>query len=122
MKEFSIGLLIIFISLLYTPSTSFCDSKSLCPNKIIDRGTITGKYLGWFEAEEGMNYIGIQVPNEKEPAYLVASEEEAQKIFGNNKGQTVKAEYELKQSWEKEFDECFRTIFLKGGQVISNSK
>lgn len=108
----------IFLSM---PSFSFSDSKSLCPNKILDQGTITGKYLGWFEGDE-TNAVGIQIREEKEPTYLVASEEDANRFFGNNKGKTVTADYKIEQYWMEEGEECSKIVLLTGGQVVSNSK
>ena len=83
-------------------------SKTTCPEKVIDVQTVTGTYLGWFETEEGLNTIGIQVPGETEPVYIGASEEEARKFFGNGTGQRVSVTWQVEQMWIDETRECLR--------------
>ena len=68
-------------------------TKTMCPNKVLDTGTVEGTFLGWFEAEEDLDSIGIKPDNEDE-IYIAASEEDANKFFGNAEGQRVSAQYE----------------------------
>lgn len=93
-------------------------SKTTCPEKVIDVQTVTGTYLGWFEAEEGLNAIGIQVPGEAEPVYIGASEEEARKFFGNATGQRVSVTWQVEQMWIDETRECLRLEILKEGHPL----
>lgn len=93
-------------------------SKTTCPEKVIDVQTVTGTYLGWFETEEGLNTIGIQVPGETEPVYIGASEEEARKFFGNGTGQRVSVTWQVEQMWIDETRECLRLEILKEGHPL----
>lgn len=81
-----------------------------CLDKIRETKTASGTYLGWFEPEDGLNTIGIKLNNGSE-LYIVASEEEANRLFGNKKGQTVSVTYNVEQMWI--WDECSRVDVLK---------
>lgn len=84
--------------------------KPKCLDKILETKTVTGTYLGWFEPEEGFNSIGLKLSNGNE-LYIVASQEEANSLFGNKKGQTVSVTYNVEQMWV--WDECSKVEVLK---------
>lgn len=84
--------------------------KPKCLDKILETKIATGIYLGWFEPEEGLNTIGIKL-NDGTELHIVASEEEANRLFGNKKGQTVSVTYNVEQMWI--WDECSSVEVLK---------
>jgi hypothetical protein len=95
-------------------------SNPACPDKVLDTITITGKYLGWFESEEGTNSVGVKLQNGQD-IYITASEEDAAKFFGTATGQQISATYNLEQFWLDESQECLRLEVLTGGQIASSA-
>lgn len=114
--------LCMVLALLVASAPVQAASKVTCPNKIIDVQTVTGIYLGWFEAEEGLNTIGIQVQGEDNPVYIGASEEEAQKFFGNTAGQQVSVTWQVEQIWLEGMQECLRLEVLKEGHPLAAAR
>ena len=96
-------------------------SKATCPDKVLDSNTISGTYLGSFEAEEGLHSIGIQVSAESEPIYIPASEADAKKFFGEGIGQKISVTYKLEQAWFASTQECLRIEILTDGEVIAQA-
>lgn len=84
--------------------------KPKCLDKVLETKTVSGTYLGWFEPEEGFNTIGVKL-NDGTELYIVASEEEANTLFGNKKGQTVSVTYNVEQMWV--WGECSKVEVLK---------
>ena len=103
-----------------SPTTQNQSSNPMCPDKILDINTVKGKYLGWFEAEEGTDTIGITLPTGQD-IYITASEEDAAKFFGKGTGQQVSVTYRIEQFWLDETQECLRLEVLSGGQILSPS-
>ncbi len=103
-----------------SPSSSKQSPNPMCPDKVLDTNTISGKYLGWFEAEEGTNTIGITL-SAGQDVYITASEEDAAKFFGEGTGQHVSVTYNIEQFWLDETQECLRMEVLTGGQVLAQS-
>lgn len=114
--------LCMVLALLVATTPVHAASRSTCPNRIIDVRTVTGTYLGWFAAEEGLNTIGIQVQGEENPLYIGASEEEAQKFFGNGTGQQVSVTWQVEQFWLEDAQECLRLEVLKEGHPIAAAR
>jgi hypothetical protein len=115
---------IIFILsiLLFSVENSFAANKVTCPEKVLSTDILTGEYMGWFEAEEGFNTIGIKIDKHEEPVYIVASEEDADKFFGKGMGQQVSVTYNVEQFWIEEGQECMRVETFKSGKILSQQK
>ena len=112
------GNILFFLIVLYLPSYTLAASKVTCQDKVLDTVTLTGTYLGWFEAEEGFHSLGLKLAD-GEDVYIVASEEDAEKFFGREKGQNVSVTYNLEQFWLDEGG-CYRENFLKSGKVLAS--
>jgi hypothetical protein len=118
MKKF-IFILSIF---LFSVENSFAASKATCPEKVLSTDVLTGEYMGWFEAEEGFNVIGIKIDGHEEPVYIVASEEDADKFFAKGVGLQVSVTYKVEQFWIEEGQECMRVETFKSGKILSQQK
>ena len=87
-----------------------------CLDKILETKTITGVYLGWFEAEEGVNTIGLKLSGSNKEIYLAASEEEANRLFGKTTGQKISVTYDVKQV--ASLGSCDVINVMKTGKVL----
>jgi hypothetical protein len=110
---------IFFIASLLV-SHAFAASKATCPDKVLSTDTITGIYMGWFEAEEGFHSIGIKIDGDEQPVYIVASEEDAQKYFRDATDKKIQVTYITEQFWLEEGNECVRFESLKSGKVLAD--
>lgn len=89
--------------------------KPTCLDKILGTNTVTGTYLGYFEAEEGFNTIGVKLENGSDLS-LIASEEEANQFFGNNKNKKISVTYATEQTWLD--NACGKINVLKSGKML----
>lgn len=87
-----------------------------CLDKILETKTITGMYLGWFEAEEGVNTIGLKLSGSNKEIYIAASEEEANRLFGKTTGQKISVTYDVKQV--SSMGSCDTINIMKTGKVL----
>lgn len=103
--------LAIAICLMFTTGAS-----ANCPETTSGPLSVQGKYLGWFEAEEGTNQVCVAV-NDNVEFCVASSEAEADNVFGNNKGAMVQLDYRNEQ-FEYE-GQCTAIAVLTGGKVLS---
>lgn len=113
--------ILILIGILLGASPALSASKATCPEKTLDTITINGTYLGYFEGEE-TNSVCVRV--DKDDIYVVCSEEEANRFFGNSKGKPISLTYELQQFFlgEGGDGECMRIEVCKNGKTIPSTQ
>ena len=109
---------LILIFSFSTPYAIHATSNAMCPDKILATNTISGTYLGWFEAEEGFHSIGLQL-NNGESVYVAASKDDAEHFFDNHTGSQVSLTYNTKQFWLEE-GECLKVDILASGHIIES--
>jgi len=100
---------------LFTAPCTFAATRSTCPKKVLDTGTIEGIFLG---VECGdFCHAGVKLANGEE-FYLLASEEAVKKAFGAGTGQRVSIQYQLEQFWNEFAGDCDRTeVFVSGKKL-----
>lgn len=103
------------------PLVSFAGDQALCPEKTLDKGSVTGVYTGIIEQEGMPTQIGIKMEGDAEPTHLFADRDTATKIFGDAVGKLVTARYKLEQYWNDAEMWCFRGDVLTGGEIIGNA-
>lgn len=106
---------------LCQPLVSLAGDQALCPAKTLDKGSITGVYIGMIEQEGMPTQIGIKMEGDIEPTHLFADREVAAKIFGDAVGKLVTAHYKLEQYWNEAEMWCFRGDVLTAGKIIGNA-
>jgi hypothetical protein len=107
--------LFALLCVLLSASTAFSATRSTCPDKILETGSIEGIYRG---TECGdLCHAAIELSN-GEIFYLLAGEEEAAGQFGPGTGQRVSAEYKIEQFWNEYGNECSRMeVLVSGGRL-----
>ena len=109
----------LLLALLFVPlfaSTSFAASKSTCPDKVIDKGTIEGIFQG-VECG-GSCWATLVLPN-GEKFSLIADEDEVEKTFGKGTGQKVSVAFTVQQFWNEPGNECSRVEVMESGKVLA---
>ncbi len=102
--------------MLLTCGQAEAATQSMCPDKVLDSGTIEGIFLG---VECGdYCHATIKLPNGEEFS-LFANEETTEKAFGKGTGQKVSVTYELRQYWEGEGMYCNRAEFFASGKLLA---
>ena len=98
-------------------------TKSHCPNKVLDTGTIEGIYRG---VECGDSCFATIELLSGEKFSLFADEQAAEKALGSGKGQRVSVQYKVEQFWRNESDSgddkhgfCQRAEVFVSGKVLA---
>ena len=109
------AVLFIFTAILILTSNALAASKSMCPDKVLGKETVTGVYQG---TECGdFCYSTIRLGNGEELTFL-CGEDNAVQFFGQQ-GSHVRASLELLQFWNELGNECTRQYVCKEGEVIN---
>ncbi|MDL2216200.1 hypothetical protein LJB81_00535 [Desulfovibrio sp. OttesenSCG-928-M14] len=109
----------IVIASIAFASNGIAASQSKCPDKVIEKDTIQGIYMG-IECGGSMCCATIILQSGEEFT-LTCGEDEAEKFFGKGTGQFVEVEYELQQFWSEEYDDCLRTEVAVSGKRLDNN-
>jgi len=106
----------VLIAVLIFASPAFAASKSRCPDKVLDKGTIEGVYQG-MECED-FCYVLMTLDN-GETFYLLANEDYVLEAFGEATGQRVSITYNVEQFWNEFGNECTRQEVMTEGKVLA---
>lgn len=98
-------------------------TRSMCPDRVLDRGAIEGIFQG---VECGdLCHMKVKLPNGEEFS-LIADEELAEEAFGAGTGQKVSVTYEVQQFWRVENPDgdpnngwCQRSEVFLAGKVLA---
>lgn len=91
-------------------------SADACPETNSGTLSVQGKYLGWFESETGPHQVCVAI-NDSVKFCVVATEEDAESVFGVDKGVMVQMDYRNEQF--KSDNQCVALALLTGGKVLS---
>jgi TPR repeat protein len=94
-------------------------TRSMCPDKVLNTGTIEGIFLG-VECID-MCYGAVKLPS-GENFVLLMDEDEAEKVFGKGTGQKVSITYNVEQFWNEYGEICSRLEAFASGKLLTDAK
>ncbi|MDR2076664.1 MAG: hypothetical protein LBP61_07015, partial [Desulfovibrio sp.] len=111
-------LFLAVICALLSVSPVWAASRSTCPDKVLEEGSIEGVFQG---VECGdFCHAAIELDN-GEVFSLLADEEAVSKAFGSGTGQRVSAAYKVEQFWNEPANECSRLEIFASGKVLAQA-
>lgn len=112
-------IIILLTALLFVlNSAAIAASKSMCDERVLEKNTVQGIYLG---ADcEDMCYAAIRLENGEEFSFI-CDDVAARKYFGDEPGSFVSVTYEVKQFWNEYASECARTEVCVTGEILRSA-
>lgn len=108
---------ILLIVMVLPSKYSFAYSKDICQQKIIDKGTIEGIYIGTMCGDSC--YAAFKI-NEEEEIGMFADPEKVERQL-KNEGNYVEVKYNVEQFWNEFAEECVRSKVYIDGKVINKN-
>ena len=111
--------LLILSCLFLAASPALGASRSTCPDKVLEKGSVEGIYRG---VECGDFCYGSMELANGEIFSFMAGEEDTENFFGQGTRQRVSADYQVEQFWFDSANDCLRREVMTSGRVLAAAR